>query len=235
MPPLRSSSPPARLRAAARLRIEREDLRFGPLADGRVLLEFTVHNDGEEPSRPELATISFARFGAFVPSRPVGSQIVPPIASGGSATMSATFRDLMLTAACRATTRLAFAGNFDVFVRPGVEAERHCGFVVRCVPGATNLAEFMVGHRPDAYRFDLESDAQEWPVTIIESSGKDLVWGEWRSLARTTRHLASFMPPAGAEEGGLAIGVTERSSGRRAVVEFSLSTRAEAPRCLEIG
>ena len=84
---------PATTQAPARteLVVEREDIRFGQEAPGRVWLEVEVHNRGGRVSDPDVLRVNEAPFGAHVASRPVAKLEVPPVPPGGSVRVGATF------------------------------------------------------------------------------------------------------------------------------------------------
>ena len=141
----------------------------------------------------------------------------------------------MLASVIQPGARVSFAGNFDVFVRPSVAAERHRATIVRCTPGATNMAMFVVGSEKNSYRFSLAPDSSPWPVELTLGGATSVEWGQWSRQQGSSRYWLFFQPPEAGGTGALAVVVSQRSPLREASVEFSLSTEAEAPSCMEIG
>jgi hypothetical protein len=66
------------------LHLERTDIRFADLGPGRVGIEVTVWNHGEERSTPTPAFLMAAPLGAFVPWRPLTVLPVPALEPGES-------------------------------------------------------------------------------------------------------------------------------------------------------
>jgi hypothetical protein len=181
---------------------------FEPLPGGRTRFSFMVRNEGAEPSAPERATISFAPFGAFVPGRLLRRVRIPAIEPGEVARIEQDFGEdylrkqaevLASMTATRVDMRqpgrvpvtMSYAGNFDVFVRPGLAVERHCGLVSRVVAGALNHACFQVGSGYGAYKLEL---AQLPPASWSSSGRRLLHWvAAWNCGLRSSRPLD---PPA---------------------------------------
>jgi hypothetical protein len=137
-----------------------------------------------------------------------------------------------------------WAGNLNVFVSTR-DVERHVAKALRVYPGYVNLAVFVVGSpsRADEYRFGLSGDAVAWNARIFNSL-KGHPWvagaqttalkeGEWVP-ATTGVFLLSVQPTAKAERGAVSVHVCQRSSGREAVVEFTLDAHAAGPGCYKI-
>lgn len=133
-----------------------------------------------------------------------------------------------------------WAGNLNVFI--GSEAvERHMARALRIEPGRVNVAMFMVGSRPDVYSFRMEGAGSDWEAAIYltdyarslsDRRPEDRVaLGPWVEVDGPTMLMLAIAPPVGAEAGGVDIHVRQRSTGREAVVEFSLDPRAAGPGC----
>jgi hypothetical protein len=134
-----------------------------------------------------------------------------------------------------------WAGNLNVFIG-GKDVERHLAQALRVYPGRTNLAMFVVGsHRKDAYAFHLTGDAADWDARLFDMSraescaldvrtadavGDD----EWLEL-RCGGVMLALVPPPDARAGSIAVHVRQSSTGREAVVEFSLDASAAGPGC----
>ncbi|MCI0464615.1 MAG: hypothetical protein L0Z62_47420 [Gemmataceae bacterium] len=69
---------------ASALHVEREDIHFHSLPDGRVLITVRVTNRSDLPTPPQPATLWAAPLGAFVPWRPLAVVMVPPLRPGES-------------------------------------------------------------------------------------------------------------------------------------------------------
>jgi hypothetical protein len=77
-----------RVGTGARLRVRREEIVFGDVAPGRVRIEVTIRNEGDEPSHPTDAELMAAPFGAFVRWQPLVTLPVPAIEAGESAVLA---------------------------------------------------------------------------------------------------------------------------------------------------
>jgi hypothetical protein len=78
--------------AASRLQVAREDIAFHNVSSEAVLIEVTVTNAGDGPSRPRLAAVQAAPLGAFVPWRPLGMLAVPALEPGETTVVRGTAR-----------------------------------------------------------------------------------------------------------------------------------------------
>jgi len=70
------------------LRVERTDICFEDVDECTVRIQVTIHNAGEQRSRPTTMRIQAAPFGAFVPWRPLAVLPVPPLEPGESRELS---------------------------------------------------------------------------------------------------------------------------------------------------
>ena len=73
---------------AAELRVERTDIVFHDLAGDRLRIQVTVHNAGEQRSRPTPMRLESAPLGAFVAWAPLARLIVPALEPGESRELS---------------------------------------------------------------------------------------------------------------------------------------------------
>jgi hypothetical protein len=135
-----------------------------------------------------------------------------------------------------------WAGNLNVFIG-GTDVERHVAKALRIVPGRTNAAMFVVGDGgPECYRFDLVGLTPDWEGAIFDPmnarslalgprDGERIEPGSWRSLRARSMLLLALKPPMGCVEGNVQVHVTQRSTQKTAVVEFSFDPRASGPGC----
>jgi hypothetical protein len=72
----------------AALCVERSDISFCDVREGTVRIEVTVHNVGEQRSRPTPMRLESAPLGAFVPWQPLTQLMVPPLEPGESRALS---------------------------------------------------------------------------------------------------------------------------------------------------
>jgi hypothetical protein len=134
-----------------------------------------------------------------------------------------------------------WAGNINVFIgRKSVE--RHRAEALRIYPGRTNMAMFMVGgFKRDAYAFELAGLNRDWKTSLYEgTSRKDLTVSPSDAPIEETHWVESnggmmvmlaTQPPADCETGNLEVHIRQRSSGKTAIVEFSLDATAKGPGC----
>jgi hypothetical protein len=134
-----------------------------------------------------------------------------------------------------------WAGNINVFVA-GKAVERHLAKALRIYPERTNVAMFIVGASPDSYRFDLLGLGPDWDAAIVDpmnagslsqgmSDGTAIEPGSWHFLRSHSLLFLVLRPSAGCREGGVEVHVTQRSTRKTAVVEFSFDPRAVGPGC----
>jgi hypothetical protein len=134
-----------------------------------------------------------------------------------------------------------WAGNLNVFF-PGVDVERHTAQALRVYPGRMNLAAFIVGNPGDKYQFHLDGNA-DWNARLFDTCpGIVIVAGiglpplpqdQWY------RPMSGFLmlaiePPPEAEYGVVNVHVLQKSTGREAVVEFTMDARAAGPGCFKL-
>jgi hypothetical protein len=136
-----------------------------------------------------------------------------------------------------------WAGNLNIFVG-GTDVERHAAKALRIVPGRTNVAMFVVGDRggAESYRFDLKGLDVEWEGAIFDPmharslayglrDGKQIETGSWHTLPGRSMLLLALKPPMRSDVGGIEVHVTQQSTQKTAVVEFSFDARALGPGC----
>ncbi|HVS36532.1 MAG TPA: hypothetical protein VMS17_13290 [Gemmataceae bacterium] len=137
-----------------------------------------------------------------------------------------------------------WAGNLNVFVA-GRAVERHLAQTLRVYPGRVNLALFVVGSRRDAYRFHVVGEGPDWKARLHDiTEGKTLqvdvssqpavAEDEWIETPGQRMMMLALEPPADCGAGAVAVHVTQRSTGKEAVVEFSLDPTAAGPGCFVV-
>jgi hypothetical protein len=138
-----------------------------------------------------------------------------------------------------------WAGNLNVFI--GRQAvERHMTKSLRIVPERTNVVMFVVGCGPDSYRFDLVGVASSWNAMIIDptrapslslglSDGRAIEPGSWVSLSQRALLFLVLRPPANCCQINVEAHVTQLSTQKSAVVEFSFDPKAAGPGCYVVG
>ena len=133
-----------------------------------------------------------------------------------------------------------WAGNLNVFVgdRP---VERHFAQALRIYPGRTNLAMFVVGSGRDDYRLQTQGDGAAW-TTLVDATGRSSLLidkdelgpvrqSEWIEVYGTHVMLLTMCPPEDCRQGNVEVHVTQRSTGKTAVVEFTFDAAAAGPGC----
>jgi hypothetical protein len=133
-------------------------------------------------------------------------------------------------------------GNINVMVGQ-TDVERHLARAVRVYPGRVNMAWFFVGSAGrDAYAFRLEGVAEDWQARLFDMTARDslvldvnknpeLAPEVWIETTHTRCMLLALQPPKSCPAGTIKVHVTQRSTGRTAVVEFSLDPRAAGRGC----
>jgi hypothetical protein len=134
-----------------------------------------------------------------------------------------------------------WAGNLNVFVgRRSVE--RHLARALRVYPGRTNLAMFVVGTGPDAYAFRLAGQGAAWDAALYDATAGEslridfnrcpaIAEDQWIEVTSRRLMMLALRPPADCGLGSVAVHVTQQSTGKDAVVEFSLDPSAAAAGC----
>lgn len=135
-----------------------------------------------------------------------------------------------------------WAGNINVFIgRKAVE--RHRAQALRIYPGRTNMAMFMVGGRGsrDAYSFELRGLNLDWNTSLyeatnnrdlpIKASDVPIEETKWVESAGGLMVMLATQPPPDCETGNLEVHVTQRSTRKTAIVEFSMDASAKGAGC----
>jgi hypothetical protein len=140
-----------------------------------------------------------------------------------------------------------WAGNLNVFV--GERAvERHLAQGLRVYQGRVNTAFFMVGSGRDAYAFELAGAGAHWDAALYHTLARGTLGQlmlhldeidrvddrEWVEIERQAFLLLAVRPPNGCGLGSLEVHVTQRSTGRTALVEFSLDPGFAGPGCFVV-
>jgi hypothetical protein len=121
--------------------------------------------------------------------------------------------------------------------------ERHLAQALRIYPGRTNMAMFVVGEPGtcDAYSFELRGLAPDWNTAVYEATNhKNLLVNpldvpieetQWVTSNGGMMVMLATRPPADCKMGNLEVQVTQRSSGKTAIVEFNLDPAAKGSGC----
>ena len=220
----------------------------GGLAGHPLAIQLTFENRTPRATRPSVATVQLAPFGAFVPWQPLTSVAVPSIPPGGRTLVKTAvggddYDRRLAPSQLLWRARDAFpdwgpqqdgsgrpthlVGNLNVFVDRGEPVERHFNRSIGLVPGADNIAMFFVGDgKTDHYTFRYLAEPESWDVEITSVPWNEPVFFDSESL------LLQIRPPAEARQGRLTLWVERRSTGQRVPIEFELSTEAPPAECL---
>jgi hypothetical protein len=139
---------------------------------------------------------------------------------------------------------LHWAGNLNVFVG-GRAVERHLARALRVYPGRVNVAMFVVGSGPDAYRFHLIGEGEDWGATLFDSTDgqtlrldvrrrRPVEEGRWIETPGQRLMILALKPSPDCGEGKVEVHVEQRSTAQSAVVEFSLDPDAAGPGCFVV-
>ena len=136
-----------------------------------------------------------------------------------------------------------WAGNLNVFVN-NQAVERHMAQALRIYPGRRNLAIFVVGSGPDAYAFSLEGSGTAWNAGLHDLTGNSRIsppepqclipLERWIPMNGMHVVMLSIRPPHGCGEGEVEVHVRQRSTGKKAVVEFTMDERGVGPGCFVV-
>ena len=138
-----------------------------------------------------------------------------------------------------------WAGNLNIFIgRRSVE--RHRAMALRILPDHTNVVMFIVGDRPDSYRFDLLGVDSTWESALLDPGsapsfarglreGRAIDRNVWIPLRCSSLMLLALRPPARAVKANVEVHVTQFSTQQTAVVEFSFDAKATGPGCYVVG
>ena len=141
-------------------------------------------------------------------------------------------------------TNVHWAGNLNIFIG-ATAVERHLAQALRVYPGRTNLAVFVVGCCRDAYAFDLRGEAANWNASLLRLTGLrprmldrdnwSTLKDRWLEVEGTEFVTLALCPPKGCSKGSAEVHVYQRSTGREAIVEFTLDPEAAGPGCFVVG
>lgn len=124
-----------------------------------------------------------------------------------------------------------WAGNINVRFE-GRAVERHMAQALRMEPQRPNVMCFFVGFEPDRYAFHLGGDAACWE---IELSLADVIpFGEWVHCPKPVPFSLTVTPPDWARTGSVDVRVTQESTGKVAIVEFTLDAHGAGPGCYTV-
>jgi len=126
-----------------------------------------------------------------------------------------------------ACLRSNWVGNIHVLVNHrGVERHLAHGLPVRA--GMWNTAFFLVGNSEyDSYAFRILGDGIAWSARLFTMHSPAMIEeGCWIPASRARWMNLRFYPPVNSSRGKIDVEVTQRSTERKAVVEFSLDAAA---------
>jgi hypothetical protein len=139
-----------------------------------------------------------------------------------------------------------WAGNINVLVGK-TDVERHRARALRVYPGRLNMAWFVVGAGgdPDAYAFRLQGLASQWDAKLFDMTSRatltisaddngGIVPDEWIETHGSRTILLALRVPEKCEAASVAVHVTQKSTQRKAVVEFSLDPKADGRGCYSV-
>jgi hypothetical protein len=138
-----------------------------------------------------------------------------------------------------------WAGNINVLAGD-TDVERHRAQALRVYPGRLNMAWFIVGAgAPDAYAFRVRGLRPDWDAKLFDMTARQtlvvnaeengaIVPGEWIGTAGSRTMLLALRVPQGCEAATVAVHVTQKSSRREAVVEFSVDPAAAGHGCYAV-
>ena len=138
-----------------------------------------------------------------------------------------------------------WAGNINVLMG-GTAVERHMAQALRIYPGRTNLAMFCVGsNMTDAYKFELAGSAASWDAALLNmtnamtlvsfGSRSQLISGsEWIKTDGMQLVMLAVRPPESCTQGTVEVHVHQQSTGKEAIVEFSLDASAAGAGCYSV-
>lgn len=139
-----------------------------------------------------------------------------------------------------------WAGNIEVLIGR-TQVERHQGQALRVYPGRLNTAWFIVGtpHAVDAYAFQLDGVETDWEAGLFDiTSHERLVIGvdkgepiapeQWIAGRGSRVIVLALRVPKNCAATKVAVNVFQRSTGRKAVVEFGLDPNAAGRGCYAV-
>jgi hypothetical protein len=138
-----------------------------------------------------------------------------------------------------------WAGNINVLVGR-TDVERHLARALRVYPGRVNMACFIVGHGGhDAYAFRIRGLRSDWDARLFDMTSREslvinsddsssIATGEWIESQGSRAMLLALRIPSNCEAAAVEVHVAQKSTGREAVVEFSLDPRAAGRGCYTV-
>jgi hypothetical protein len=135
-----------------------------------------------------------------------------------------------------------WVGNLNVHVG-NRDVERHVAKALRVYPGRVNMAWFIVGSGGrNAYAFRLEGPGKDWDARLFDmTSRQSLVLNvdenpaiaahQWIPTDGPRTMLLALRAPRDCRAGTVEVHVTQQSTQRTAVVEFSLDPSAAGRGC----
>ena len=133
-----------------------------------------------------------------------------------------------------------WAGNVNVLV--GAQpVERHRARALRIYPGRTNLAMFVVGCGRDDYMLEAKGEGAAWTSLFDATASSSLLidkdgpgpirQSDWIPVYGPHVMLLAMCPPESCRQGNVEVHVTQRSTRKTALVEFSFDAAAAGPGC----
>jgi hypothetical protein len=135
-----------------------------------------------------------------------------------------------------------WVGNLNVLVGK-TDVERHRARALRVYPGRVNLAWFVVGSGGgDAYAFRLDGPGTRWDAKLYDMTAREslvlnvdenaaIAPEQWIPWDGSRVMLLALRAPRDCTAGTLEVQVTQQSTRRKAVVEFSLDPGAAGKGC----
>lgn len=135
-----------------------------------------------------------------------------------------------------------WVGNLNVLVGK-TDVERHRALALRVYPGRLNMAWFVVGSGgPDAYCFSLRGCGNDWDAKLFDMTSREALVLDvsenpavaperWIPSAGTRTMLLALRAPKACDAGNIEVHVCQQSTGRTAVVEFSLDAKTAGRGC----
>ncbi len=102
---------------------------------------------------------------------------------------------------------------------------------------------FCVGSGRDAYAFDIKGTDPRWECVLYDTkcfrqslvecldNDQRVAPLEWIETSGMALMILAIAPPEDCREGRVEVHVGQRSTGKSAVVEFSMDARAKGPGC----
>jgi hypothetical protein len=136
-------------------------------------------------------------------------------------------------------------GNINVLVGKA-DVERHRALALRIYPGRMNLAWFFVGSGGhDAYAFRVDGLASAWDAKLFDMTTRQslilqndceaaIAADRWIPCEGTRVMVLALRAPKPCSAGAAEVHVTQHSTGRTAVVEFTVDPAANGRGCYAV-